>query len=621
LISPSRQNEEAVPANTFGWLDTAVDIVLGAALLAELAVVFGNVIARAIFRVSYSGTIEVSSFALAVLAFIGGATAYRRGQHMAVVAVVQRLPRNWSLVLAALVDWLIFAIAVVVGISSIQILKTGWNEWTPTLGVRVMWFRLPVTVGMALLAFYASLRLWQRQSRTVIFSGVGLLTLGLLMVLSRSIWIPWMQGSAVLWPTLGSVIILLVIGVPVGFVLALGAFVYTYISGVTPLLTLALNMQRGIEQFVLLALPFFILAGLIMDKGGIGARIVEFLHALIGHFRGGLLQVLIVGMYIVSGISGSKAADMAAIGMPMNRMLRKAGYDPGESVAVLATADAMGESVPPSIAILILGSVTTLSIGALFLAGLMPAATIAACLMLLVYARARFAGKPPGARAKWRDVGRATLRALISLLMPIILIGGIVGGIGTPTEVSSFAVVYGLILAILLYREMDLRSLWGSVVESASMAGMILFIVSTATVFSWALTVATLPQQIAASMSGLAPWVFLLFTVFFVAVMGALLEGIAALLILAPLLLPVAIQLGVNPLQYGIILIESMGFGAFAPPIGIGLYIACAIGQTTMEDTLRPMLAYMAVLLLGLLLVTFIPWLTLVVPHAFHLGN
>jgi len=205
--------------------------------------------------------------------------------------------------------------------------------------------------------------------------------------------------------------------------------------------------------------------------------------------------------------------------------------------------------------------------------------------------------------------------------MPVILIGGIVGGVGTPTEVSSFAVVYGLAAAFFIYRELGLRSFWKIVTSTASMAGMILLIVSTATVFSWSLTVATLPQQIAISMGHLAPWVFLLFTVVFVAIMGAVLEGIAALLILAPLLLPVAAHLGINQLQYGIVLIEAMGLGAFAPPIGIGLYVACAIGETTMEETVPPMLVYLVVLFLGLLLVAFIPWITLVIPRAFHVGG
>src|SRR6185437_7041159 len=229
-------------------------------------------------------------------------------------------------------------------------------------------------------------------------------------------------------------VVLIVIGLPVGFVLAAIGIVYILAAGATPPIAIAMTAQRGPGGFIFLALPFFILAGFIMDKGGIGARIVALLTALLGHVRGGLLQVCIVGMYIASGISGSKAADMAAVGIPMTASFRRQAYDSAEAASVLAASAAMGESIPPSIAILALGSVTSLSTGALFLAGLLPAATIAACLMVVVYLRALRSGRQPGPRADIRIRLIAMRGAIIPMMLPVLLIYGIVDGIGTPTE-------------------------------------------------------------------------------------------------------------------------------------------------------------------------------------------
>jgi tripartite ATP-independent transporter DctM subunit len=269
----------------------------------------------------------------------------------------------------------------------------------------------------------------------------------------------------------------------------------------------------------------------------------------------------------------------------------------------------------------VLGSVTTLSIGALFLAGLVPAATIAVCLMLVVYARSRLLGLKRSERAGIGRVGSAALSAVLPLLMPVVLFGGILSGVGTPTEVSSLAVVYGLVLAILVYRELNLRALLRVVSDGAAMSGMILFIIAMASLFSRALTLADLPQGLTAAMVPLPSWVFMLVTVVLLLVMGALLEGIAALLIFAPLLVPVAGHLGLNPLHYGIVMVIAMGIGSFAPPIGIGLYVACAVCKTPLDKAMRPMWLYVGVLVAGLLLVAFVPWLTLAVPHAVHLST
>jgi tripartite ATP-independent transporter DctM subunit len=302
----------------------------------------------------------------------------------------------------------------------------------------------------------------------------------------------------------------------------------------------------------------------------------------------------------------------------MRNMLAREGYRPGEGAAVLAASAAMGETVPPSIAMLVLGSITSLSIAALFVGGIIPAAVIGLCLMLLISVRARIANAPRSARASRSTLGRAALGAVLPLLMPLILFGGILFGIATPTEVSSFAVLYGIGLAF-FYREMDLRGLGRTVVDSAALSGMVLFILAAASAFSWVLTTASLPQHLVELLHGVndSSLVFLVGSIALLIAAGTLLEGLPALNVLAPLLLPIAVQLGISPLHYGIVLVIAMGIGAFMPPAGVGFYVCCAIQRTEVEPASRAMMPYLGVLIAGLLVVAFVPALTLVLPHAF----
>jgi tripartite ATP-independent transporter DctM subunit len=379
-------------------------------------------------------------------------------------------------------------------------------------------------------------------------------------------------------------------------------------------------MQAGISSFVMLSIPFFILAGYVMTEGGLSRRLTDFIISLVGRFRGGMLQVIVVSMYIMSGISGSKVADVAAVGTTMKNVMRRERYDSGETAAVLAACAIMGETVPPSIAMLVLASVTSLSIGTLFIAGLLPAAVMALCLMVLIFFRSR----SRAGETKKHSVGEIThagVQAIPALIAPVILIGGIVSGVATPTEVSSTAVIYALLLSIFFYRSLRPGQLWRVMASTAAQAGMVLFITSTASTFSWSLTIAKMPQQIAALLSVFhgSATLFTLATIATLVVMGALLEGLPALLIFGPLLLPMAPNFGIDPLQYGLVMIIAMGLGAFSPPIGVGMFVTCSICETTMENATRHMLPYLVVLIIGLLLVAFVPWFSMVAPRLLNL--
>lgn len=383
--------------------------------------------------------------------------------------------------------------------------------------------------------------------------------------LTRDFWLPYLGGDIAIVVTLTVFFAAIFAGVPVGFVLLLATATYLWAADAGPLLVLPQTMVNGTGNFILLAIPFFILAGLIMERGGISVRLVHFIHTLVGHWRGGLLQVTVASMYVVSGLSGSKPADVAAVGTVMRDQLRER-HGAAEGAAVLAASAIMGETVPPSIAMLIVGSITSVSVGAMFIGGLMPAAVMALCLMILIYARAKRAGNSRTPRASLRTRMEAGLGAVLPLMMPAILLGGILLGIATPTEIAAFAVLYGLALAMGLYREMSLGTLIRTVLDTAALTGVLLFIFAAASGFSWTLTVAYLPQRLVELLHaiGASTNIFILGSIVLLILVGVLLEGLPSLNVVAPLLIPIAGKLGLGEMHYALVLIIAMGIAFHA---------------------------------------------------------
>lgn len=604
-------------------VDTVVAASLVVALGTELVVVFSNVVSRALFSYAFLWTDEAAKLALSMMAFVGGAYAYRNNAHTFIRVIVSRLPEPAEMFALAFADWLVILTALVTAWTSIPILVQRWTEYTPILSMRQTWIAVPLTISAALLVIYAIARLADKPGRAIFGSGLLLCVLLAALFGSEPIWQDALSGNGALFTSLALVFAAVFGGLPIAFGLILSTEAYLYLSGSIPLVAVPQNMIDGTGKFVLLALPFFILAGLIMERGGISARLIRFVQAFVGHIWGGLLQVVIASMYLVSGLSGAKTADVAAVGSVVREALQREGYDIGEGVAVLSASAAMGECVPPSIAMLVLGSITTISIGALFIAGLVPAAVIALFLMALVYGRARHLQFPRSPRANLEERIVSLLGAILPLGMLVILFGGILLGIATPTEVSSFAVVYGLVLAGGIYRALSWRGLIGLVIDGANLAGMVLFILAAASTFSWVLTVAGLPQQLVHLINSVSDsrWVFLVGSLLLLVLLGSLLEGLPALLILAPLLLPIATAVGIPRLHYGIVLLIAMGIGAFLPPLGVGFYVSCAVLGADMEPSARAMLPYVCVLIVGLLVVAFVPSFTLALPHLMHFAQ
>jgi tripartite ATP-independent transporter DctM subunit len=592
-------------------------IAAAGALLIELAVVLVSIVGRTVVGHGPLWSDEASRLALAIIAFIGGAAAYRGAHHTAIRLITDRLGETMRRAVGAGIEWLVLIVTATTAWQSVALLTASWENVTPILQISTGWITLPVTFGLLLVALFALERLLVGYSwRVIAVTGA---VMGVCTVL-----VAGAAGASAFADNPGAALtgmILLffsaiLLGMPVSFGMLFATLSYLDLTDAAPLVAVPQAMVDGTGNFVLLALPFFIFAGLIMERGGISLRLVRFAMAVIGNVRGGLLQVVVVTIFLVSGVSGSKVADVAAVGPVVRRELKRQGYRESEGAAVLAASAAMGETIPPSIAMLVLGSVTPISIGTLFIAGLLPAVVIALCLMTLIYILARRGPRRDDVRIEGGKL-RAIPGAILPLIMPVAMVVGIKFGIATPTEASSLAVVYGVILSALVYRAMPVRTVLGLAGECASSAGMVLFVLSSASAFAWVLTAANLPQELVRLLGAMGggQWAFMAGSVVLLIVIGSLLEGLPALIILAPLLLPIAVQMGVNAVQYGIVLILAMGVGAFIPPIGVGFYVSAAVAGSDIESAARTMIPYAVVLVLAVLLIAFVPEITLVLPR------
>lgn len=597
-------------------LDGLLVSLLALTLMTELVAVVAHVVARTFFGHALLWSDEVTIIAISILTFVGGAVAYRRGGHTAVNIATGFLSDRARAKLAIVLDVFVFVVAVAMARSAWELVTEQWSQRTQALELPVGLVMLPLFTGMSLISLFAFERL-ARQRRGILVP--ALVIAAATLALGRYALVLWpLDGDAPMYVMLTFFFIVVLLGLPVGFALMLAAGLYLYVSDAVPFVAVAQNMASSAQHFVLLALPFFLWAGVIMERGGISPRFVRFAASLVGHLPGGMLQVVVVATYLVSGISGSKVADVAAVGSVMRETLVKRGYSPGQIAAVLASSAAMAETVPPSLAMLVIAAITSVSIGALLIAGLLPAAALAVCLMAFIYIQARLRGERSAARAPLREIGAAAAGAFLPLLMPVMLMLGIRFGVATPTEVSGVAVVFGLVLAVFVYRELSFREFIQGAIETSVLSGMVLFVLAAAAAFAWTLTIADLPQRLAEALThvhGGHVLVFMLASIALMIVVSCLLEGLPALLIMSPLLMPAALQLGIDPVHYVIVLLIAMGIGVFLPPIGIAFLITCGVAQATIGDAARSMRPFLIVLVIGLLIIAVFPSITLILPR------
>lgn len=417
---------------------------------------------------------------------------------------------------------------------------------------------------------------------------------------------------------------LLLLNVPITFSIGLATLATMLVSVdfAPAVTTMAQRMAGGINSFALLAIPFFILSGLIMGRGGIAKRLIECAMALIGMLPGGLALVNVVSCMFFGAISGSAVAATSAIGSFMLPEMKKQGYDINYSAAVTASAATTGMLIPPS-NILIVYAIASggVSIAALFVAGYLPGILLGLALMTVCAGYAKLKGYPVGARLPLKLVLQKIAAALPSLFMIFLVIGGIIGGIFTATEAGAIAVIYSLVLAVGIYREVKVSELSGIMMKAAETTAIVLALIATSSAMSWILSYEQIPQTISAAMLTISenPLLILLMINLILLIVGAFMDMTPAVLIFTPIFLPVAVELGMSPLHFGIMMVLNLSIGLVSPPVGSVLFVSCAIAKTKIEAIIKPMLPMYLAMFVVLMLVTYIPAISEFLPALFGL--
>ena len=423
------------------------------------------------------------------------------------------------------------------------------------------------------------------------------------------------------WLILCTLVITMLIGVPVGMCLAIAALAGMLLLSPDVLIMMPQKFVSGLDSFPLLAIPLFILAGQLMASGGLAKRIVELSLVFVGQIRGGLGLVTIFSTLLMSGVSGSPAANTAAIGSVAIPAMKQRGYPSEYATAVLAAAGGVSTLVPPAIDLIVIGVIANLSISALFAAAVLPALLCGSAIMLLAYRQAGRLGLPLAGPMSAEERWRVLKDGLLPVLMLVIILGGIYGGVFTPTEAAAVAVVYGFIVAFFVYKELKLRELPEVLLKTCSLTGVVLLVLATASIFSFVLTFEGIPVAMAETIARYAvTWVafiLLVHIVFFV--LGMLMDCLPPILILMPILVPLAAAMGIDPIHFGVIVAANVGLGMVSPPVGICLFVACGIGETRIEKTLKPLLPFLLVLFVSLMAITFVPQISLFLPRLFGL--
>jgi tripartite ATP-independent transporter DctM subunit len=611
----------SAPANTGASLPVRfllgiTDTVAAVLLAADLAVVIVSVTLRSLFNAPVEWSDDVARGLMVGSSFFGAASAVARGENAGVAFFVDRMPPHVRRIIDAVVALLILIITAYVAWHAIELggLTTGQTTGS---GLPLELTFYPMGVGAACMAAFALDQFLRRDLRDIVIA------LAIVAGLA-GLWLAWSTLSPSTAPSpaplmLIGFVISLAGGMAIGFALALAALIFIWVEGALPGVIFAQQMARGIDNFVLLAIPFFILVGYLMEANGMSVRLIALLERMVGRMRGGLNVVMVLSMVIFSGISGSKMADVAAVGSVLVPAARRSRQNPGNAVALLAASAVMAEAIPPCINLIILGFVANLSIGGLFMAGIVPAILMALALIgvaVLFGTRTQVSDETTAAVPSsdlW--TGAAATVGLI-----VLIFGGFKSGFATATEISAFAALYAIVVGSLMFRELGWRAAVRSFTQSAIRSGLIMFIVAAAQSLAFVLTLQQVPHMLGDALVHLSQssgtWLFMLLSIAILIVMGSVLEGAAALIIFGPLLIPVAAQLGIAPLHFGVVLVVAMGIGLFAPPLGLGLYGACLVGNVPIEQTVKPIFGYLGLLLVCLLIIAFVPGLTLWLPHA-----
>jgi tripartite ATP-independent transporter DctM subunit len=609
----ARPPRRSLAASLESTLALLVEIPAAVLVIAEIVILFAGVVARYGLHRPLIWSDELASILFLWLAMLGAAVAFRRSEHMrmtAIVASTRPATRAW---LDTVATCAALAFLLMIAWPSYDYAYEESFITTPALQITNTWRAAALPVGIGLMALFALLRLARSGDLKTLFSA------GLAVALLIGIF--WLAQPSL--RPLGNINLVIFFvgvagfcvfsGVPIAFGFGLAIYGYLALTTNTPLMVLVGRMDEGMSHLILLSVPLFVFLGLLIEMTGMARAMVAFLASLLGHVRGGLHYVLVGAMYLVSGISGSKAADMAAVAPVLFPEMKLRGAKPGDLVALLAATGAQTETIPPSLVLITIGSVTGVSIAALFTGGLLPGVVLAITLSALVWWRYRGEDLSHVTRATGGEIVKSFFIALPALALPFVIRAAVVEGIATATEVSTIGIIYGLVVGLLVYRQFDWRRLMPMLIETACLSGAILMIIGTATGMAWGLTQSGFSRALATAMTGLpgGSASFIAVSIVAFTVLGSVLEGIPAIVLFGPLLFPIARAVGVHEVHYAMIIILAMGIGLFAPPFGVGYYAACAIGRVDPAEGIRPIWGYLLALLVGLIVVAIFPWISI----------
>lgn len=608
------------PRGLLGRLAGGLDAVLGGiveiavALLvaAEVVILFAGVVARFVVHRPLVWSDELASILFLWLAMLGAVVALRRNEHMRMTALVGGAPAGMRTFLdrvatGAALAFLIFLLPSAADYAYEEIFIT-----TPALEIPNIWRAAALPVGLGLMIAFAVLRLVRQES-----AATTLAALAAVAAFCAAFWamepvFRQLGNYNLLIFFVGIVAVCVLAGIPIAFAFGLSIFGYLALTTRTPMMVLVGRMDEGMSHIILLAVPLFVFLGLLIEMTGMARAMVGFLASLLGHVRGGLHYVLIGAMYLVSGISGAKAADMAAVAPVLFPEMKARGARPGDLVALLSATGAQTETIPPSLVLITIGSVTGVSIAALFTGGLLPGAVLAVTLCFVVWQRYRREDLSGVRKATGAEIRRTLVIALPALALPFVIRAAVVEGVATATEVSTIGIFYSIVVGLLVYRQFAWGRLKPMLVDTACLSGAILLIIGTATGMAWGLTQSGFSHALAEAMKGLpgGAVTFMAVSILAFVILGSVLEGIPAIVLFGPLLFPIARAVGIHEVHYAMVVILAMGIGLFAPPFGVGYYAACVIGRVEPAEGMKPILAYMLALLAGTVIVAAVPWIS-----------
>jgi tripartite ATP-independent transporter DctM subunit len=585
-------------------------------MLVETGVLLSGVISRYVLHKPLMWSDELASSLFIWLAMFGAVLALDRGEHMRMSAIVNKLPQAWrgfSETLSAMVVCVFVAMIIT---PAMQHAHEQMDITTPALGIPdgVRAAALPVGAVLMLLAAVARMA---RYSTVRQFVG----GLAVLAVVAGGLWL-----AQPLLASIGNfnlVVFFMVLlgacvfgGIPIAF--AFGTATMAYLALVThaPMSIVVSRMDEGMSHMVLLAVPLFVMLGVVLQLSGMAKTLIDFMASLLGHVRGGLQYVLLGAMFLVSGISGSKVADMAAVAPALFPEMKKRGSKPEELAALLAATGAMTETIPPSLVLITIGAVCSVSITALFIGGLMPAVVGTVVIALVCWWRSRKEAKPDIKRAPMGTVLKTFLIALPALALPLLIRIAVLEGAATATEVSTIGVAYVVMVGLVMHlfmRHIDFKRVYPMLLEATALSGSILLIIGMASAMAWALTQSGFSANLVDIIGDLpgGTVTFMCVTIVTFLILGSVLEGIPAIVLFGPLMFPLAEMLGIHPVHYAMVVILAMGIGLFAPPLGVGFYAACAISKVSSDHVISRVWGYLGALIVALVIVACFPWISI----------